>query len=101
MRKTKSTVCVVCKKTSTLIKAGHVCLTCFQKATEPKVIQISEKAAEKLGQAYAVANFVQWGIQKLIEAAGVKRPANLPSEPGSHAREAREGLNELARRLKR
>lgn len=101
MKKTKIKSCVICKKTGTLIKAGHVCLICFQKATEPKVIQISDKGAENLGRAYAVANFVQWGIQKLLEASGMKVP--LPSETAEQEakrqREARDNLKELQQRL--
>jgi len=101
MRKTKGKVCVICNKASTLIKVGHVCLTCFRKATEAKVIQISEKGAEKLGQAYAVANFVQWGIQKLIEVSCGKLPVLPAGNPDSQARETKERLNDLAKRLNR
>lgn len=92
--------CAICERKLEAVDSEHVCRTCFQKAREKKEVSVSlsDEGAERLGYAYAFGNFVNWGIQKLLEASGAKVPLP-PKTPEEAAQRELEALREIQRRL--
>ena len=97
--------CAICERKLEAVDSEHVCRTCFRKARERKEtsLNLSDEGAERLGYAYAFGNFVNWGIQKLIEVSGAKMPppAKTTGEAAQRELEARARLREIQRRLKK
>lgn len=61
--------CAICERKLDEKDSEHVCRTCFRAARERKETQLvlSEQAALNFGFAVGISQFVNWGIQKLIE----------------------------------
>lgn len=95
--------CAICEKKLGEKDSEHVCRACFRKAREPKetAVHITEEVAQTLGFAYAFGNFLNWGVQKLIEGSGVKlpSPAKTPEEEARRQAEARDDLRRIQRRI--
>lgn len=95
--------CAICERKLGEKDSEHVCQSCFRKAREPKeqTIHISEEGARNLGLAYAFGDFVNWGVQKLIEVSGAKLPpsAKTPEEGARHQAEARDKIKRIQRRI--
>lgn len=96
--------CAICEQKLGEKDSEHVCRTCFRKAREPKETQVlmTNEAAEKLGFAYAFGNFINWGIQTLVDLARVKMPPPPKDQEEAARREAaaREELHRIQREIK-
>ncbi len=97
--------CAICECKLGDKDSEHVCRTCFHKAREqkkPECIYISERAAKSIGTALAVGQFVNWGIQKLIDLTGQKLPPppKTPEEAEQRSREARQKLRDIQKRMR-
>lgn len=95
--------CAICECALGEQDSEHVCRSCFRKAREPKetVVQMSDEGARNLGMAYAFGNFVNWGIQKLIEVSGAKipPPPKTPEEAKERELKARQQLKDIQKKL--
>lgn len=99
----KTRFCAICERRLGEADSEHVCRSCFRKAREHKEtsIHLSEEGAQRLGLAYALGSFVNWGVQKLIEASGANRPPEpkTPEEAVQREVSAREKLRGIQERL--
>src|SRR5579871_3936889 len=93
--------CVICEKKLGEKDSEHVCRACFRKAREPKetAVHMTEEVAQTLGFAYAFGNFLNWGVQKLIEGVKLPPPAKTPKEQARREAEARAALKRIQRRI--
>lgn len=102
---TAETFCAICERKLGKKDSEHVCRLCFRKAREPKetTLHLSDEGAQRLGLAYAVGNFINWGIQKLVEVSGAKLPPppKTPKEARERDRAARANLKGLSDRIDR
>lgn len=99
--------CAICEGKLGKKDSEHVCRTCFRKAREPKAVtvEISDQGAERLGIALAVGNFINWGLEKLVEGAGalgVKPPPTPKTAQEAREQEtaARAKLAQISRKLR-
>lgn len=95
--------CAICERKLEEKDSEYVCRVCFRKAREAKEtsVHLSDEGAEKLGFAYALGNFLNWGVQKLIEVSGAKipPPAKTSEEEARQQAEARDKLKNIQRRI--
>lgn len=101
----KDRFCSICEGRLTKKDSEHVCRLCFRKAREKKTVEVhlSDSAADRLGTAFALGSFINWGLQRLVEASGTKLapPPKTTEEMEKINRDAKERLREIQKRVRK